>query len=120
MNTFGAIKGVLLDIGKTIKWKASENSIGPMEEFTKENIKMIKRMEEVYLNGIKTLKLFFCFENKYLKFAKIKILRSDGREYNGMWKNGKQHGEGLFFSKEENCSKKGIWNEGKRVRWISE
>jgi len=37
-----------------------------------------------------------------------------------MWKNGKQSGEGLFFSKEENCWKKGIWNEGKRVRWVAD
>jgi hypothetical protein len=39
--------------------------------------------------------------------------------YNGYWKNGKQHGEGLFFAPDENKWKKGIWNEGKRVRWIT-
>ena len=35
-----------------------------------------------------------------------------------MWKTGKQHGEGLFFNLESNIWQKGIWGEGKRVRWI--
>merc|ERR1712032_255157 len=43
---------------------------------------------------------------------------SDGRMYKGMWKTGKQHGEGLFFNLESNVWQKGIWGEGKRVRWI--
>lgn len=34
-----------------------------------------------------------------------------------MWKNGKQHGEGQFFNPKEGSWKKGIWNDGKRVKW---
>lgn len=62
------------------------------------------------------------YEGDYLndkKHGKGLFKWSDGREYNGYWKNGKQHGEGLFFSPEEEKWKKGIWNEGKRVRWIT-
>ena len=45
---------------------------------------------------------------------------NDGRKYQGMWKNGKQHGEGEFFNPKENSWKRGIWNEGKRVRWSND
>merc|ERR1712032_630871 len=44
---------------------------------------------------------------------------ADGRMYKGMWKMGKQHGEGLFFNIDSNTWQKGIWDEGKRVRWIN-
>jgi hypothetical protein len=46
--------------------------------------------------------------------------RSDGRKYKGFWKNGKQHGEGEFYQQKENVWKKGIWGEGKRVRWTTD
>jgi hypothetical protein len=46
--------------------------------------------------------------------------RNDGRKYKGMWKNGKQHGEGEFWHPKENSWKRGIWNDGKRVRWTNE
>lgn len=42
---------------------------------------------------------------------------SDGRIYKGYWHNGKQHGEGEFYNPKEKAWKKGIWNEGRRVRW---
>lgn len=48
------------------------------------------------------------------------IFRSDGRKYKGYWKNGKQHGEGEFYQNKENMWKKGIWSEGKRVRWTND
>ncbi len=35
-----------------------------------------------------------------------------------MWKMGKQNGEGRFFNVETNTWRKGIWEEGKRVRLI--
>ena len=38
--------------------------------------------------------------------------------YKGMWKMGKQHGEGQFYNVEGSNWQKGIWDEGKRVRWI--
>lgn len=43
---------------------------------------------------------------------------ADKRKYKGYWSNGKQHGEGEFFNPKEGVWKKGIWNDGKRVRWI--
>jgi hypothetical protein len=43
---------------------------------------------------------------------------ADKRKYKGYWSNGKQHGEGEFFNPKEGAWKKGIWNDGKRVRWI--
>ena len=44
----------------------------------------------------------------------------DGRKYKGFWKNGKQHGEGFFYVPKKNIWKKGIWENGKRVKWIDE
>jgi len=35
-----------------------------------------------------------------------------------MWKLGKQHGEALFYNIESKKWRKGIWEEGVRVRWI--
>ena len=45
---------------------------------------------------------------------------ADGRKYRGYWKNGKQHGEGEFYNVATNTWKKGNWNEGRRVNWITE
>lgn len=43
----------------------------------------------------------------------------DGRKYEGMWENGKQHGLGTY--KEPNgIMKTGYWDDGKRIRWISD
>lgn len=42
---------------------------------------------------------------------------ADGRKYKGMWKNGKQHGEGEFFNPKEAIWRRGIWSEGKRIKW---
>lgn len=46
------------------------------------------------------------------------FLWSDGKIYRGFWKNGKQHGEGELFSNINKKWKKGIWNEGKRIKWV--
>jgi hypothetical protein len=46
--------------------------------------------------------------------------RADGRKYKGNWKNGKQHGEGEFFNVHTGQWKKGIWDDGKRVRWSND
>ncbi len=46
------------------------------------------------------------------------FFRADGRKYKGFWKNGKQHGEGEFFNTANSQWRKGIWDDGKRVRWI--
>ena len=42
----------------------------------------------------------------------------DGRIYKGMWKNGKQHGEGDYYNPYKKEWKKGVWEYGKRVKWI--
>ena len=43
----------------------------------------------------------------------------DGRKYDGNWKNGKQDGEGKFYNPKNKEWKKGIWKEGKRIKWIN-
>ena len=45
---------------------------------------------------------------------------ADGRKYNGCWKDGKQHGEGMFFNVSQGKWKKGIWENGKRMRWMED
>ena len=42
----------------------------------------------------------------------------DGRQYDGNWKNGRQDGEGKFYYPKNKQWKKGIWKEGKRIKWI--
>ena len=43
-----------------------------------------------------------------------------GKKYKGFWKNGKQHGEGCIFLPKNQCWKRGLWENGKRVRWLDE
>ena len=43
---------------------------------------------------------------------------NDGKQYRGYWKNGKQDGEGEFFFPNENIWRKGIWEKGKRKKWL--
>jgi len=45
---------------------------------------------------------------------------SDGRIYDGAWKNGKQDGEGNFYNNRQKKWKKGLWKEGKRIKWIDD
>ena len=45
---------------------------------------------------------------------------SDGRTYEGGWKDGKQHGEGIYKSKGKGTARKGVWENGKRTRWLNE
>jgi hypothetical protein len=46
------------------------------------------------------------------------IYRPDGRKYEGDWKNGKQHGVGIYTSA-SGKTKKGEWSEGKRIQWLN-
>jgi hypothetical protein len=41
----------------------------------------------------------------------------DGRKYRGQWKNGKQHGEGIYHSSKGEV-RKGQWADGKRLQWL--
>ena len=43
----------------------------------------------------------------------------DNRQYDGQWKNGKQHGFGTYHSSKGEI-KHGEWAEGKRLRWMEE
>lgn len=42
----------------------------------------------------------------------------EGKKYEGMWADGKQHGYGIFSSNKH--SKMGVWNSGRKVKWINE
>ena len=41
----------------------------------------------------------------------------DGRRFEGQWKNGKQHGEGLFTNADGQMQK-GKWVDGNPVCWF--
>jgi hypothetical protein len=61
------------------------------------------------------------YEGSYLKDKKDGFgtyTWADGRQYVGMWKNGKQHGEGKYTVSPPGTTRNGIWEEGKRKRWI--
>jgi hypothetical protein len=44
---------------------------------------------------------------------------SDSKKYAGWWSNGKQHGLGVFISV-EGKRKLGVWEDGKKLKWLSE
>jgi hypothetical protein len=43
----------------------------------------------------------------------------DGRRYEGMWENNKQHGEGKYYEP-DGVMRRGLWEDGKRVKWVDE
>ena len=46
----------------------------------------------------------------------------DGREYDGYWKEGQQHGKGKITAvgkQGEITTRAGMWEHGNRVEWIS-
>ena len=45
---------------------------------------------------------------------------ADGRKFRGQWKNGKQDGEGEFYSPKSQKWRKGIWKDGKKIKWIEQ
>ena len=45
---------------------------------------------------------------------------ADGRCYDGEWKNGRQHGVGKYTTQSGKVSRSGMWNEGKRVKWLDD
>ena len=48
------------------------------------------------------------------------IFRPDGRIYEGGWLKGKQHGVGWYQANDRSLKKKGIWDKGKRTKWLEE
>ncbi|AFZ79523.1 hypothetical protein BEWA_023720 [Theileria equi strain WA] len=45
------------------------------------------------------------------------IYTRDRSEYRGMWKNGLQHGEGVYLDLDDPNFKRGVWCNGKLTRW---
>lgn len=43
---------------------------------------------------------------------------ADKREYQGWWFKGKQHGLGRYYA--SNDLKYGLWEDGKRIEWFNE
>ena len=44
----------------------------------------------------------------------------DGKKYKGEWKNGKQHGLGEYFNVNTKTWRKGMWEFGRRKKWLDE
>ena len=44
----------------------------------------------------------------------------DGRIFKGHWNNGKQHGEGEFFDPKRNIWRKGLWDNGKNIKFFEQ
>lgn len=53
-----------------------------------------------------------------LVFVKL-FIRPDGRMYEGGWMRGVQHGVGWFKKGMDSKMRKGIWDRGIRVEWLS-
>jgi hypothetical protein len=51
--------------------------------------------------------------------CKLSNVRPNGNKYVGSWKDGKQHGVGVFFNVKDKSKRQGEWKIGKRVRWIT-
>ena len=54
------------------------------------------------------------------KHGRGKYTWANGRSYDGEWKDGKQHGEGSYYNPEADVTKRGIWENGKRLQWLAE
>ena len=55
-----------------------------------------------------------------VKHGKGKYTWANGKTYDGGWANGTQHGDGEFFAPKTNVTKRGRWENGKRVEWYEE
>ena len=45
---------------------------------------------------------------------------ADNRKFKGWWHENKQHGLGVYFSPESTSARFGIWQMGKRIKWLNE
>ena len=45
---------------------------------------------------------------------------ADNRKFKGWWHENKQHGLGVYFSPESTTAKFGVWQMGKRVKWLTD
>lgn len=46
-------------------------------------------------------------------------LWADNRKYLGNWNRGKQHGIGSYKQLNEEHTKFGLWEDGKRIKWFT-
>ena len=60
------------------------------------------------------------YEGEYKEDKKdgFGIYIAKGKKYEGGWKDGHQHGEGTISTAGNDEVKKGIWHEGKRIKWV--
>lgn len=42
---------------------------------------------------------------------------ADGKQYEGNWKDGFHHGEGIY-RKQGTPDRKGVWQDGQRLKWL--
>ena len=54
------------------------------------------------------------------KHGKGKYTWANGRTYDGDWKDGKQHGDGFYFNPDTGETRKGRWENGKRMEWYED
>lgn len=45
---------------------------------------------------------------------------SDNRRFKGWWHENKQHGLGIYFSPDSTSAKFGVWQMGKRIKWLND
>jgi hypothetical protein len=107
-STSGAMAEDTRGFGSTIRWKAMEFLRGPMAVSTKENTSTTRKRAMAYSTGKQAASFLFIL----IRY------RPDGRKYDGEWKNGKQHGIGVYQSA-SGKTKKGEWADGKRVAWLN-
>lgn len=100
---YGLMGEFIMDNGRITKCMEKELSPGKTGGSTLGGMLMIRNMDMESLLG-KVFTLIFNF-------------RSDGRTYKGSWKNGKQHGEGYFYSG-DGKDKKGVWDNGTLAKWV--
>ncbi len=74
------------------------------------NFMQAKSKAEASLNGTRFFLYFARTEKKHQ-------IRPDGRKYDGEWRDGKQHGRGVFITA-AGKKREAEWGEGKRLRWV--
>lgn len=111
-STSGQIKGSISETGWTIKWREKEFSRGKTGGGTRESTKTTKK-KGIFL--VSTL-----MDDGWGSRSSFGVfVYADSRKYEGQWKNGKQHGNGVYFSIHGD-KREGLWDQGERVKWIKD
>jgi len=79
-------------------------------------------MEYIHGRMVGNMKVYFKFKNIGEYYMDKKqghgvYTWADGRKYDGMWENGKQHKEGIYYDI-NGMGRKGVWENGKRTKWL--